>query len=317
MDKIEKELRKQGICVRIEYTGSTYEGTKVAKSQQNYDLEFDVMVIIDCRGSVVEVENLPDSPGFAKLKIVETASGEKKRSVFGEVEGGYLNAEKTARKFYGVMYKLIQSCHTDNSCPYGNFCLKENIVVRSHGPATQIDVRKEGERGFFYSVDVVPTYETKTNERYVAKPIKGEKNPNQFAWRRSFSIEEKAKLATVDSNNTCRKKVLRTLKVIRNKEPCLDQLTSYHLKTALFHEMDKEQDWKEDMFGQRLMGVLHQLEKRLSEKNLPHYFLGKRVNLLQAMSDVSISNMTYRLKHLRNSEIEMKKVLEVKLKASA
>lgn len=304
MDRIENELRKQGICVRIEYTGSTYEGTKVAKSQQNYDLEFDVMVIVDCRGSSVSVENLPGFPGFAKLRIVETASVEKKRSVFGEVEGGYLNAVKTASKFYGLMNSLIQSCPD----------LKENILVRNHGPAAQIDVcttTTGGKREFFYSVDVVPTYETKTGERYVAKPIKGETNPNQFAWRRSFSIEEKAKLVAADSDNTCRKKVLRTLKVIRSREPCLVQLTSYHLKTALFHEMDKEKDWKEDMFGQRLMGVLLQLEKRLNEKNLPHYFLGKKVNLLQAMSDVSIGNMIGRLKSFRNSETKMKKVLAV------
>lgn len=304
MDRIENELRKLGICVRIEYTGSTYEGTKVAKSQQDYDLEFDVMVIVDCRGSTVSVENLPGSPGFAKLRIVETASVEKKRSVFGEAEGGYLNAEKTASRFYGVMYRLIQSCPD----------LKENILVRSHGPATQIDVctiTNGGKRELFYSVDVVPTYETKTGERYVAKPIKGETNPNQLAWRRSFSIEEKAKLVAADSSNTCRKKVLRTLKVIRRREPCLDQLTSYHLKTALFHEMDKEEDWKEDMFGQRLMGVLLQLEKRLSEKNLPHYFLGRKVNLLETMTDASIGNMIGRLKSFRNSEIKMKKVLAV------
>ena len=51
------------------------------------------------------------------------------------------------------------------------------------------------------------------------------------AWRMSFSLEEKRKLY---ENDICLKKVFRILKVLRNAEVGLAQLTSYHLKTTLF-----------------------------------------------------------------------------------
>src|SRR6218665_4147817 len=97
--------------------------------------------------------------------------------------------------------------------------------------------------------------------------------PDNLAWRRSFSIEEKEKILRADGNNGCRKKVLRILKVIKNREPGLAPLTSYHLKTALLWEMDEmRNNWSEDDLVQKLIGILGQLEKRLTAGNLPHYF---------------------------------------------
>ena len=39
-------LRMKNVAVHLEYTGSSYEGVKVAKSPEDDDLEFDVMVIL-------------------------------------------------------------------------------------------------------------------------------------------------------------------------------------------------------------------------------------------------------------------------------
>jgi hypothetical protein len=46
LDEIEQYLRSKDICSRIEYTGSSYEGVKVAKNADDDDLEFDVMIIM-------------------------------------------------------------------------------------------------------------------------------------------------------------------------------------------------------------------------------------------------------------------------------
>jgi len=46
MSEVERQLREANICSRIEYTGSSYEGVKVAKSSTDDDLEFDVMIVM-------------------------------------------------------------------------------------------------------------------------------------------------------------------------------------------------------------------------------------------------------------------------------
>jgi len=46
---IERRLRKQGVCSRLEYTGSVYEGVKVRRSDSDSDIEFDIMIILRCR----------------------------------------------------------------------------------------------------------------------------------------------------------------------------------------------------------------------------------------------------------------------------
>lgn len=300
MGELEKQMRLLGMLVRLEYTGSSYEGTKVARSPDNYDLEFDVMLIIDCRKKGLQVEKMPTKAGFARLKVEgQGAAGASAGSnaLFGNFEGNYLNAQKSADKFFGQLQKCINNSQE----------LSAAVTLRRHGPAAQMDVSRRG--AFFYSVDVVPTYEV-NGERYVAKPVIGDSMPDNLAWRRSFSIEEKEKILRADGNNGCRKKVFRILKVIKNREPGLAPLTSYHLKTALFLEMDAvRNNWLEGELGQRLMGVLGQLEKHLTAGNLPHNFLGSAVNLLSSMSATTIGNLRDRIRRLRSSESEMMSIL--------
>src|SRR6218665_1981075 len=296
MGEIERQMRQLGMLVRLEYTGSSYEGTKVARSRDNCGLEFDVMAIIDSRGKGLQVEKMLTEAGFARLKVEATAGTS---DLFGHFEGDYLNAQRTADKFFGQLQKCINNSQE----------LSAAVTLRRHGPAAQMDVSRGG--ALFYSVDVVPTYEV-NGERYVAKPITGDAMPDSLAWRRSYSIEAKEKILGADGNNGCRKKVFRILKVIRNREPVLAPLTSYHLKTALFLEMDNPGlIWSEDELGKRLMGVLYQLEIRLTEGNLPHYFLGSGVNLLSLVTKITIENMRDRVRRFRSNEIEMKRILSV------
>ena len=63
MKNIEMNLKKEGLCKKIEYTGSSYEGLKITED----GLEFDVMFIMD--GKDIEIIELEKYPGFASLKI--------------------------------------------------------------------------------------------------------------------------------------------------------------------------------------------------------------------------------------------------------
>jgi len=46
IDELESRLRARGVCLRLEYTGSSYEGAKVRRSDADSDLEFDIMFIL-------------------------------------------------------------------------------------------------------------------------------------------------------------------------------------------------------------------------------------------------------------------------------
>jgi len=238
-----------------------------------------------------------------------------------------LSAERLANKFMGKLQDCLNQCQWDalndqHSPTWTSSSSKEfrqirdRIKLRDHGPAIQMDVMKSAtSTELFYSVDMVPTIliagRNGKPEYYVAKPIKGTSGP-QIQWRRSFSLAEKERLETMDRDNGCRKQVLRVLKVIRNRDSSLAQMTSYHLKTVLFRMTDKLSDpaqWKSDCLGERLMDVIGQLEKELAAGDMPNYFL-PGVNLLDGMKDIVIQNMCQRLRNLKNSKTKMMKILQ-------
>jgi len=47
-DELQRRLQERGVCRRLEYTGSAYEGVKVQRTDNDSDLEFDIMVILRC-----------------------------------------------------------------------------------------------------------------------------------------------------------------------------------------------------------------------------------------------------------------------------
>lgn len=58
---LEENLRKTGFrCVRIEYTGSSFEGAKVQKADDDPDYEFDLLFII-AGGDKLKVNNSASS----------------------------------------------------------------------------------------------------------------------------------------------------------------------------------------------------------------------------------------------------------------
>jgi len=47
-DELRRNLAEQDLCLKLEYTGSAYEGVKVRRDDYDSDLEFDIMVILKC-----------------------------------------------------------------------------------------------------------------------------------------------------------------------------------------------------------------------------------------------------------------------------
>jgi len=45
-EELQRRLAARGVCSRLEYTGSAYEGVKVRRNVDDSDLEFDIMVIL-------------------------------------------------------------------------------------------------------------------------------------------------------------------------------------------------------------------------------------------------------------------------------
>jgi len=228
-----------------------------------------------------------------------------------------LSADKLANKFMGTLRQCLKQCQEDqasrDAIQHDQWTVEQlrhiddRIKLRRHGPAIQMDVCVESSKPF-YSVDMVPTIQIGDNCYYVAKPLSGA----EIAWRRSFSLREKERLSTLDDDNGCRKQVLRVLKVMRNREPGLARLTSYHLKTVLFRttdELDDEDQWRVEHLGERLMDVLEQIEKELGGGVMPNYFL-QGVNLLNGIRGIAVDNMRRRLKNLRFSERKMMKLVK-------
>jgi len=212
----------------------------------------------------------------------------------------YVDGEKVQRRFFGQMQRFIND----------SAILRNKVKLIAHGPATQMDVYPDsgllswGPK--FYSVDVVPAFEV-DGYIYVAKPIKNGTMPS-CCWRRSYSVQEKNKLIKADAGNQSRKKVFRILKVIRNREPGLSLLTSYHLKTALFWEMDEESAWTCNDLGRRLMGVLGQLEQALWNGTMPHYYIAG-LDLLMDTRGETVTNMRCRIHRMRTNKRVMMSIL--------
>ena len=112
------------------------------------------------------------------------------------------------------------------------------LTLHANGPAVMMKVFKDN-GDFWYSVDMVPTFNC-DGEFYVPKSYKEIEKPGEVftTWRRSFSIDEKNILRSVDKGSGCRRKCLRMLKAILPRETSLQSPCTYFLKTTLLNMVD-------------------------------------------------------------------------------
>ena len=280
IDYLDSGLQRLDLCSRVEHTGSVWDGVKVSN-----DTEFDVMMI----KTEEDIQATPaSSPGYYLLK------NDNDRCI---------SPESKVAEFCGTLQKLINN-HGEMS---------RLVKLRYHGPAIQIDVHRDEtdkrRNNVWFPVDVVLSYEVKLQRRkriFVAKPLESDSE----TWRISYSLEEKELFNGMDDDDGCRKKVLRILKVWRNGEVAMHPLTSYHLKTALFYEVKKVDDWSQSELGPRVFGVLSRLQLAMEESYQPHYF-EPQINLLSRISDQTIADIGYRLKRIVTSEAAFKSAFRV------
>lgn len=127
------------------------------------------------------------------------------------------------------------------------------------------------------------------------------------SWRRSTSKEEKDLLKCVDGNNECRKKSIQIVKAICKSETTFQKLTSFHLKTILFHlvKQNVPLKWGPNDFYERVFDILGFIQQYLEAKYLPQYFIPS-MNILHSSSfnESQLSNMLDRVKKLRSSEVK-------------
>ena len=236
MQEILSYLTEESVCYHIEYTGSSYEGTKVHKSLTDDDLEFDVMLIMN-GGEHLFSEEISNNRGYAFLKvkpgkaneaILKNRTSRPKRPLlsFYDADQLLLDPNKVRNRFSGELQKCINNLKDKF---YKE--LRVELILRGHGPAIQLDVNWVTSGKKFYSIDLVPTYivdyvESDMRNYYVVKPLRRTGGMKKYEWRKSTSLDEKEMLATADGpDNGCRKKVLRILKVLKwHPNPSLGRL---------------------------------------------------------------------------------------------
>ena len=285
--------------LKLEYTGSVYERLKTEAAD-----EVDVMVVLKTTkpwfwgDPEVMVENT-GIPGYVRLKTTMTDS-KLRKYVSPE---GYIIPERLRN---GWFYSLVDQAVRDfrDRSPRSDV----HLSLRYHGPAVQLDIFQKGTGQKLLSADLVPCFEIRTNEYFVAKHYA----ESALLWRQSFSLKEKHLLQYMDrDDHGCRHELLRIVKTIVNRErTSLGGLHSYHLKTAFMHYIkEKTDNWASwNSLGEHFVGFLGELQASLERGNLPHYWL-PGVNLLDDIDNVVVGQMAFRLKRILNSEAERNKIL--------
>ena len=134
-------------------------------------------------------------------------------------------------------------------------------------------------------------------------------------WKVSFSKQEKEILKGIDSNNGCRRKVIRTLKAIFKQDSLLNNIPSYALKTALFHWIRYKPDvsWDRKEYVNRVFDMLALIQWYLDQNWLPNYFLPSQ-NLFRNCPPIVLDNIKNRIRGIRNNKNKFLKSMAFGLK---
>ena len=147
LNKLEVEMKKEGLWDRLQHSGSTEEALKV-----NDELEFDVMCIIN--GKNIDITNVEEYPGFAHLSIKEGSTGNKENILqrFLDSKCNYLSPINFMKEYFRRIKTAVEKIE--------KLELKTQIRIKEHGPAVCLIF--ENLNGFKkFKADIVPTIEIK------------------------------------------------------------------------------------------------------------------------------------------------------------
>ena len=95
--------------------------------------------------------------------------------------------------------------------------LKKSIILRAHGTTVRMDVyrSKPGEMdraNFFYSVNMVPSFDLSINRICVTKPFPGQ-DVDRSEWRSLLTFKELGYPAWIDDDSQCQKECIQVIQV--------------------------------------------------------------------------------------------------------
>ena len=297
-DAVHKCLRK------IQTVDDRFRANSLVSNGIPYDgLQAEEAIHIDM------IVQLALGPGSALYVALDERTGGMRAQPVSAVEGnvwedcltshGYISAvkvNKLLRKYIRKAVTLLNTHIKDGRKEK----LPKNLSGMSidGGPVIRLTINKD------ISVDVLPAFvipdsrldpsrkDCPSSSHIVAK--KGRQN--EMIWRLSFHVAEKNKIRALSDG--CRVQLLRILTEMRDNEDQLKNLSSYHLKTLLFHEAEAVPDmeeWSADKITRRFFGILERCKKCLKEGELWHYFMQAPdftpVNLFADFDGKTLSDM--------------------------
>ena len=121
--------------MHVSYLGSVYEGVNICEDT----IEFHVMFVADGRYMKLVTDPYVKK-GYSYIK-----PHDEMHNLDRQLSGGFLDPNKYSQYFFGIIQIWISKMG------------KDEIKLRKHGVATQIDVYKDGH--IWYHVDLVPSFE--------------------------------------------------------------------------------------------------------------------------------------------------------------
>ena len=213
---------------------------------------------------------------------------------------GYISAAKVNRllqKFFKKAVSVLQMYIKERKTDKLPKALTS--IHLEEGPVLRLTVNKD------IAIDVLPAFvipdsradltrrDVPSSSHVVVRPH----HQNELIWRYSFYVAEKNRIRAL-GGESCRIQLLRILQEIRDNEDSLKPLSSYHLKTLLFHEADKIHDpaeWSAQKISTRFFGLLETLKVALKDHELKDYFMHPpefdEVNLFANLDGKTLSDM--------------------------
>lgn len=213
---------------------------------------------------------------------------------------GYISAAKVnrlLRKFFkkavSVLQMYIKERKTDK--------LPKSLtsIRMEEGPVIRLTVNKD------IAIDILPAFVipdcradlTRRDVPSSSHVVVRSQHQNELVWKFSFYVAEKNRIRALGGEN-CRIQLLRILQEIRDNEETLKALSSYHLKTLLFHQADTIHDsseWRAEKISSRFIDLLRTLNIALKTHELKDYFMHPpefdEVNLFANIDGKTLSDM--------------------------